>query len=76
MEPIAIALGVATLLAIVGGIGWWVALKSRREIGHLRLEVKTLEKERDSHEREHEAIDEHERVGDLNDDARFLRDNP
>jgi hypothetical protein len=75
VEPIAIAAIAIGFLAVIGGIGWWVALRSKKEIGHLRLEVKTLEGEAESHEREHEAITEHERVGDLIDDSRFLRDD-
>lgn len=60
------------LLAALAAAGWWKNSRSQKQVGKLENKVKTLEEGADAHEREHAAVAEHERVGDLTDDERFL----
>lgn len=69
MAAAAIAIG---LLAVLAAAGWWKNSRSQKQVGKLETKVRALEEGVDAHEREHKAIDEHNRTGDFADDERFL----
>jgi hypothetical protein len=71
MEYALAAIGALMLLVLAGGIAY--AVKSRK-YGELLAENKALKEAGEGHDREHKAIDDHNSLGDINDDAAVVRD--
>ena len=74
MQPLAIAAIAIGLLAALAAGGWWAYAHQKKIVGKLTAEVKALKEGANARERQDKAEAEHNRVGDLNDDARFLHD--
>lgn len=71
MEYALAAIGGLVLLVVLGGVAY--ARKSK-QVGVLKTENKAMKEGASARERQDKAEAEHDRVGDLNDDARFLHD--